>query len=281
MTTPSKDLAARVAAGGTALDKKGDTIFDLIERQKPQIARALGKAMDPDRFTRIILTEIRRVPQLAECTPESLLGAMMLSAQLGLEPGGPLGLCYFLPFNNSKTGKKEGQLSIGYKGYVTLGWESSNLIIEAYEIFENDKFSFTVGVGLPEHTFDILKPRGEIIGVWVKVTYPNGLARFRPVQKAEIEEHRKKSQQPDGPAWKHSYGQMACKTGIRIIASQLPLSPLMRKAMLADEATTVAQVKADGVALNATVEYEDHEEVIDVSSDELDEQFQTAMEGDD
>ena len=76
---------------------KPETIFDLIQKMTPAIQKALPSHLDPNRLARIVTTEIRRNPKLLKCKKESLLGALMLSAQLGLEPG-PLGHCYYVPY---------------------------------------------------------------------------------------------------------------------------------------------------------------------------------------
>lgn len=81
------------------------TVRQLLERMKPEIAKALPSHMSAERLARIVYTEIRRNPELMECERTSLLGAVMLSAQLGLEQG-PLGHCYLVPHNNKKLGRK-------------------------------------------------------------------------------------------------------------------------------------------------------------------------------
>ena len=86
----------------TTAEKKEKTIFDVIERGKSQFAAALPKHLSSERFVRIAITSIRQNPGLAPCTQESLLGALMTVAQLGLEPGGVLGQCYLIPFKNKK-----------------------------------------------------------------------------------------------------------------------------------------------------------------------------------
>jgi recombination protein RecT len=92
--------------------QKTRTIADYITAMTPEIAKALPSHLKPERLARIVTTEIRRNPKLLECTRESLLGALMLSAQLGLEPG-PLGHVYYIPYSNKKTGVTECQFILG------------------------------------------------------------------------------------------------------------------------------------------------------------------------
>ena len=82
--------------------RKKPPTAQLIEQMKPEIGRALPKHLSPDRMARIATTVLRQNPQLARCTPESFLGALMTASQLGLEPG-PIGEAYLVPFGNAVT----------------------------------------------------------------------------------------------------------------------------------------------------------------------------------
>ena len=54
-----------------------------------ELAKALPSVITPERFTRIVLSALSSTPELNNCSRESFLGAMMTSAQLGLEPNTP------------------------------------------------------------------------------------------------------------------------------------------------------------------------------------------------
>ena len=110
-TTAKNSLTG--TAGTAVAEKKGKTIFDVIQSGAKQFATALPKHINSDRFVRIAITTIRQNPKLAQCNQESLLGALMVSAQLGLEPG-VLGQCYLIPYG------RECQFQIGYKGMIEL-----------------------------------------------------------------------------------------------------------------------------------------------------------------
>ena len=70
-----------------------------LKAMLPAITEALpkSKGMDAERLSRITLTTLRTNPKLLECSVESLLGAVLQSAQLGLEPN-LLGSCHFIPY---------------------------------------------------------------------------------------------------------------------------------------------------------------------------------------
>jgi len=111
--TPKK-TAALAPKAPQAVAKKQGTVVDYLnnEKFKEQLAAALPKFFDGDRFVRSALTEFRLNPQLAECSVPSVLGYFMQAAACGLEPASALGQCYPVPFNNKKTGQKECQFML-------------------------------------------------------------------------------------------------------------------------------------------------------------------------
>jgi recombination protein RecT len=245
-----EDLATTVAAKGQALTKGGDSIFALIEKQK-----------------------VRRNPALEMCSPASFLGAMMVSAQLGLEPG-PSGHCYFVPFG------KECTLIIGYRGYILLAWRSSQIKIDAYEIFDNDEFDFDVATDKAHHRWDIKKDRGSFVGVWAKATFPNGMTSIRVMSLKEVEEHRAKSKAKDGTAWVEHYRPMCLKTVTRVMAAYLPLSAQVQRAFAADESSTTARFAGDHIELEGDIVLDGESEIIEVVAEQP-KVYKTPMLGDD
>jgi len=73
-----------------------------LKAMLPAITEALpkSKGMDAERLSRITLTTLKLNPKLLECSIESLLAAVLQSAQLGLEPN-LLGSCYFIPYKGT------------------------------------------------------------------------------------------------------------------------------------------------------------------------------------
>src|SRR5262245_29341353 len=101
------------------------TVRDLLEKSRAQIALALPRHMSADRMLRVAMTSVQRNPLLLDCTPVSLVGAIIQSSQLGLEPDGELGEAYLIPYrNNKKGGQREVQFQTGYKGLLKLARNS-------------------------------------------------------------------------------------------------------------------------------------------------------------
>ena len=206
---------------GTMVKKenKSKTIFDVIQAGAKQFATALPKHINTDRFVRIAITTIRQNPKLAQCSQESLLGALMVSAQLGLEPG-TLGQCYLIPYG------RECQFQIGYKGMIELLRRSGQLKdIYAYSVYENDDFEITYGLDRNLIHKPNLENKGNFLGCYCVAILKDGAKAFEYMTKEEIETHAKKFSKTfgNGP-WKTDFEAMSHKTVVKKMLKWLPLS---------------------------------------------------------
>ena len=217
-TTAKNSLTANSGTTGVA-EKKGKTIFDVIQAGAKQFATALPKHINSDRFVRIAITTIRQNPKLAQCNQESLLGALMVSAQLGLEPG-VLGQCYLIPYG------RECQFQIGYKGMIELLRRSGQLKdIYAYSVYENDEFEMTYGLNRDLKHKPNLQDRGNFVGCYCVAVLKDDARAFEYMTKEEIEAHGKKFSKTyvNGP-WKSDFEAMAHKTVVKKMLKWLPVS---------------------------------------------------------
>ena len=213
---------------GTMVKKenKSKTIFDVIQAGAKQFATALPKHVNSERFVRIAITTIRQNPKLAKCSQDSLLGALMVSAQLGLEPG-TLGQCYLIPFENKKAGTVECQFQIGYKGLIELLRRSGQLSdIYSYTVYENDDFNIEYGLSRTLTHKPNFDERGEIKGFYAVAILKDGAKAFEYMTKDEVikheEKYRKGSYKND--VWNKNFEEMAQKTVVKKLLKWLPVS---------------------------------------------------------
>lgn len=217
MTVAKNSLTATKET--TIAEKKPKTIFDIIQAGAKQFATALPKHINTDRFVRIAITTIRQNPKLAQCSQESLLGALMVSAQLGLEPG-TLGQCYLIPYG------RECQFQIGYKGMIELLRRSGQLKdIYAYSVYENDDFEITYGLDRNLIHKPNLANKGDFLGCYCVAILKDDTRAFEYMSKEEIEAHAKKFSKTfgNGP-WKTDFEAMSHKTVVKKMLKWLPLS---------------------------------------------------------
>ena len=210
----------------TVVEKKPKTIFDVIQAGAKQFATALPKHINTDRFVRIAITTIRQNPKLAQCSQESLLGALMVSAQLGLEPG-TLGQCYLIPFENKRMGTVECQFQIGYKGLIELLRRSGQLSdIYSYTVYENDDFNIEYGLSRTLTHKPNFDERGEIKGFYAVAILKDGAKAFEYMTKDEVVKHEEKYRKGSykNDVWNKNFEEMAQKTVVKKLLKWLPVS---------------------------------------------------------
>lgn len=204
---------------------KVDPIAALINKQNKEIMRALPAHLDAGHFARVITTAIKTTPDLAKCTRESLASAIMLSAQLGLEPG-TFGHCYLIPYNNRHTQSLECQFQIGYRGYLELVHRSGGVkSVNAECVHEEDTFSITLGTDYDiEHQPYLDGDRGKIKLVYAVAHLTNGGVQFCWMSKSDIDKHRSKHSKARKSPWDTDWAEMAKKTVVKRLCKMLPMS---------------------------------------------------------
>lgn len=214
-----------------ALRDKVTTIRSLMETNKAAFVAALPRHMNADRLIRVALTSFNLTPKLLDCTPRSLLGAVIQCAQLGLEPG-VLGHAYLIPYG------KDVQLVIGYKGLIQLSRRSGEIsTIAAHEVCAKDRFSYQYGldpklVHIPSEEAD----RGEITHFYAVVRLKDGGAQFEVMTKGHVDAHRDRYSRAakQGP-WVTEYPEMGKKTVLRRVLKLSPASIEIQHAVDLDE----------------------------------------------
>ncbi len=198
---------------------------------KKQLDWALPKHMNANRMVRLVLTELRRTPRLKECDALSFCGAIIQSAQLGLEPGNNLGHAYLLPYGN------ECQLIIGYRGMLDLARRSGQLMsIQSNIVYENDFFEFEYGLSPKLKHIPARKERGNIIYVYCCASLKDGASQFEVMSIEDVNKIKISSKSSNNGPWKTHPEEMARKTAIRRVFKYLPISIEMAQAITLDEA---------------------------------------------
>ena len=147
--------------------KQNNTVRGLLMAMKGEIQNALPSYLPVEKFIRTALTAINSNPKLANCTQESLLAAIMNSAQLGLEFNTPLGEAYLIPYENKKKGITTVNFQIGYQGLLKLAYNTGQFKrITAREVRANEDFDFDYGTGEISHKPCLTGDSGDVIGYY-------------------------------------------------------------------------------------------------------------------
>ena len=262
--------AAPVSGSAGENEKPGKTIQALILRMEPEIRKALPAIITPERFTRIALSAVSSNPQLADCSPRSLLAALMTAAQLGLEFNTPLGQCYLIPRYNGKTGKLDCCFQLGYRGLIDLAYRSGEVTtVGAYVVYEHDEFDYELGLepklrhkpnlndrGAPVYYYALFKTKAG--GYGIDVMTIADMRRFR-------DEYSKAAAKGFSP-WDTCFDEMAKKTVLKRCLKYAPLKPEFISAASTDDSVKT-ELSADMASLpdEKPVQQEDNGTIIEAS----------------
>lgn len=245
-TTSIQNKTAEIAK----VNAQGKKMDDYVKALAPEIRKALPMVMTEERFTRIVLTALNKTPELRNCTPASFLGAMMTSAQLGLEINSPLGLAYVLPYKNNKkvkdaTGKEvwvtqmEAQFQLGYRGMIDLAYRGGDVeLIQAHIVYENDTFEFEYGLDPQLKHIPAKSNRGAMTYAYAMFKTKSGGFGFEVMSVEDLREFAKKYSKSSGSSyspWQTNPEEMYKKTVLKKVLKYAPLRSDFVKAVAQDE----------------------------------------------
>lgn len=269
-----RNTAAMAPAKAQAPAVKKTNAVDFLQSEtfKAQLAMALPKFFDTDRFVRAAISEFRLNPALQECSVPSVLGFFMQAAMCGLEPASVLGQCYPVPFNNKKTNAKECQFIIGYRGMATIARRSGEVLsIDAQIVHELDDFTLVYGIEQSLiHVPYLDGEPGAMRGAYCVVRFKDGSYQFRYMPKSEIDSHRRRSKASGSGPWVTDYEEMAKKTVFRSLFKWLPISMEEASAVANDETAAKYNVAAKDAEDALEIEFvaaTDDGEIVEAAND--------------
>ncbi len=239
---------ARPDEVGKVLEKMPEvtSLEKMIFAASKEIGKSVPDQIKPERIIQIALTCVRTNPDLAKCTPASFLGALFVSAELGLEP--IAGNAYIIPFNNKRkiNGNwqtiKEAQFIIGYRGLASLFYRhAKSLGLSWGVVYEGDTFDYQYGTD----QYLRHKPgesKDKVIGYYVIASLRGGDKPFLYMTKEACLAHGEKHSKTfnngkfhDSSPWAKEFDAMAKKTVLIQLAKTLPLSVELHQAIQSDE----------------------------------------------
>jgi len=239
-------LAKPAGKGGSRALKPIEEFREGLNRMNEQLATALPRHVDVDRFKRIAVTAVQQNPDLLKADRRSLFEACVTAAQIGLVTDGILGQAYLVPY------KGKVQLIPGYKGLLTLVRQSGEISsIDVDTIHENDEVEYVMGDESRLTIRPNWRERGAIIGAYAIARFKDGGIQRALMTKEEIDRIRNASPGKNSPAWREHYGEMAKKTVFRRLCKMLPLSTEAQAAVAVDEQAAAGRVARvdDGIVV--------------------------------
>lgn len=266
--TPFEDMKVAISNGGIQA-----ILRDLLGENAPSFATSL--------------MELYSSTGIRDCDANLVIKEAMKAATMRLPIDKNLGFAYIVPYFNKKTGKKEPQFQLGYRGYIQLAMRSgkyktinANILYEGMKM-EEDYLSGNLKIG-GERTSD--KP----IGYFAYFQLINGFEKALYWDKEKVTAHAQKYSQSYGKAaspWKEHFDEMALKTVLKRLLSKYGVLSIEMQNAIMEEADEVVQVDIDNHAnaipfqeeprqLQETVDPETGEIIDSKQSDFLGEDFQ-------
>ncbi len=250
------------------------TLKQWVAKMSDQIKNALPANITPERMMRIALTALSKDAKLANSTPESFMGALLTSAQLGLECNTPLGQAYLIPYKNK--GVLETQFQLGYQGLIDLCYRTGQYKkIVARIVYEGDDFDYSYG--LEEKL--IHRPREKSdkpIYVYGLYELKNGASAFEVISWEAVMNHAKKYSQSvkNGytSPWNTDPESMAKKTVLKKVLKYAPKAvenaELIAEAVNGDSAIIKTNIIKDGNDYTVTRDFDYMPEIGNVGQSE-------------
>lgn len=236
---------------------KIQTLAELFEKQKSAFAGVLPKHLSVSKMLQIAIAAAQRNPGLLDCTPASLINAMLIASELGLEVGGAKKQAWLVPFNNSKTGKKEATFIPDYRGIMELCRRSGKVTnISGACVYEGDKFDYDLGTDpylrhKPGGSVDDPK---KITHAYVVFKLVEGETQFFVMDRAQIEKRRAVSKAKDATFWTDWYPEMALKTVIKRGCVFMPQSTELSRAIELDDRHEAGDIEIDYIEIPSLTE---------------------------
>jgi recombination protein RecT len=237
-----------VRGNAPAVVTPAQMVRQAIEQQSDAFRAVLPAHVDPDRFSRLVLSAVKSTPDLMRCFETSqgktsVLLAAMQAAALGIEPNTPTQDGWLLPRKNK--GVWEAQLSIGYRGLMKLARRSGAIkTMYAEVVRERDSFRWARGLeeDVLEHVpYDGPEDPGELTHAYAVARFVSGGYSFIVLNRRQIEQRRDMSDswkntnaRPYSP-WSKWPEAMWRKSAIRALMPFLDLSPDAERAVHSDE----------------------------------------------
>ncbi|MFB4273076.1 recombinase RecT [Nonomuraea sp. GTA35] len=280
MTTNNGNLAARVAqrAGGQEVAPQQETgpapvaeVVDLAQRdtwlrwlneRRTYFADALPRHIDESQFIQAALTAMYKTEKLQECTPESLMMALMQCARFGLDPDGVHAAV--VPYGKTAT------FVPMYMGYIELMYRSGMVESVVFDhIHDTDKWRYNQAQRPPddfEHEVDLINRHdgNKILAYafcWMKT---GGRSQIMFLNRREAEEirdtrskayqlaERNRRQNPGefaknphwgkyNSTWHTDFDAMWLKSPVRRLNKRVPTSPEIRELLKIDDQLDVME----------------------------------------
>lgn len=215
-------------------------------------------------FVNNLVSLVSNDKSLQECVPATVMFAGLKATSLGLPLDNNLGFAYVIPYGNGKTGQKEAQFQMGYKGIVQLAIRSGQFeIINVADVREGELKSRNRMTGELEFDWiedDSVRSKLAIIGYVGYFKLLSGYSKTTYWSVEDLKQHGVKYSKTfkfGKGVWSDNFDAMARKTVLKLMLNKgdAPMSVEMQEAIKYDQSVILDE--------QGTLRYVDNEKPTD------------------
>jgi recombination protein RecT len=265
--TDQSGRIVKPAAAAVEQKRESTSLAGMLQDPKmvQEIARALPKHITPDRIVRIVMTALRTTRDLAKCTPESFMGCVLTSAQLGLEVNTPMQHAWLIPRKNGALSRAQNKevieckLIVGYQGMIELSMRSGRIAgINAQVVREGDFFEYELGLTpklVHRHGPSADREEKPITHAYAVARIKDAEPVFEVLSAAQLQARAGRSSAGGSGPWTTDIEAMCRKTAARALWKWIPKSAEMATADYVETAaeTGKPQTSAFGAEVHAAL----------------------------
>lgn len=225
--------------------QKFSVLREVLEKRQGDIAKAIPRGIDAQRFTRVALSNFQIKPALLDCTPASVFTAVMQAAAWGLELDPMLGQAYLVPYKDRRAGVTLCTLQLGYRGMLALARRSGDIasflpgVVHAKDDFTYKRVGRrpdgSLGTVLEHVEYSGAEDPGPVIATYIVMFLTNGSEQIDVMYRREIDARRARSRSKDEGPWVTDFDAMALKSVVRQASKFWPLETSVAAAINQDE----------------------------------------------
>lgn len=227
------------------VEKKFSTIRDVLAKRQGDIALAIPRGIDAQRFTRVALSNFQINPALLECTPASAFTAIMQAAAWGLELDPMLGQAYLVPYRDKRSGTVLCTLQLGYRGILALARRSNDIarflpgVVHARDDFRYQRAGRrpdgSLGTILEHTEYDGPDDPGPVVATYIVCFFKSGEEQIDVMYRRDIDARRSRSRAGQSGPWVTDFDAMALKSVVKQAGKFWPLETTVAAAINQDE----------------------------------------------
>lgn len=195
----------------------------LLEANKEGLAEVVPSYLTAEKLLKVVMLSAMNNPEILNCTKESVLRAVMISAQSGIEIGPQSG--HLVPFKKkikSTNGVPEHwvmevQFIPDYRGLIGAAKRSGSITkAESHLVYTDDVFEVDWGSDKPlTHKPDFRSKKRspeDVVAGYFKAKLPDGDYQLEIMTRAELEAIKGRSKASGSGPWQSDPGEMYRKT---------------------------------------------------------------------